>query len=276
MSYKQFSTGNADYWLLMGNHFTLANEPIIDRGNIQSLDAIVLEDGGISTTVLVDYDPQFRNVTRMALESKIPVFTLDIPANVDVGKYYYAEEITKYAGLAGAILASASFALLAHKNKLTRRRVIGLLGFGIISVATIAAGFAPKNSLDSLGEQRKEASEFDMSIIETETELVRTEIVTLRNAVNARKIEEYLSPMLKQRIGKKPKIAMIYGQYHAGLRNMILDREKRDEVIEYYSAVLNEKNTNSTFEKMLNNIYEFNSDETGNGFVGTEYDTSLF
>jgi hypothetical protein len=201
---------------------------------------------------------------------------LDIPANLDVGKYYDAEERTKYAGFAGAILASAAFAALAFKNKLTRRRVIGLLGFGIVSLATLAAGFIPQIAINSLDRERQEASEFDMNAIEAETELVKTEIVTLRNAVNARKIEEYLSPMLKQRLGRKPKIAMIYGQYHAGLRSMILDREERDEIIEYYSAVINEKDINPTFEKMLNNIYEFNSDETGNGFVGTEYNTGLF
>lgn len=279
MSYSHFETGNAEYWLAMGNHETMMYEPIFRDDKIKSLDAIVIEDSGLGPVMLSDtYQPDSENaaIVRAAKRSMTDIYLLDAVTRNDIDTYVRFERSAKIAGLAGAFLCMAAGSYLGHTKKLTRRRFLGLLGGLIASAAVASAGFLPSSAASSLQEQGAEASEFDMDMTSLETELIQTEGATLRNAVNARKIEQYLAPMLLQKLGRKPKIALVYGPLHAGMRSYILSREQRDSVLHDFSDSINEMKQNHVLEKMLNTIYQYTPTESGHGFVGTEHRCSCF
>ena len=225
--------------------------------NPENLDGIVIEDCGLGSIFLKPDDIEFGPLVRAAKENNKPLFTLDIPSVLDASKYYDFESRIKLGGVIGMTGAAATASFMAHKNKMTRRRFIALGGMFLASLGAFASGFAPDCAISDLNNQGEEASAVSVEIISIESRIVQTEILSMRNAVNARKIEEYLAPMLMEKAGKKPKIALAYGTYHAGLKDNITDKELRDSVITYFSSVLAEGKKNETFERMLNNVYEF-------------------
>lgn len=279
MSHTHFSTGNADYVLAMGHHETMMYEPAFSGSKISSLDAIVIEDCGIGPAMLSDsYQPDSENasIVRAAKRNGIDIYLLDIITRQDIAKYVDFERSAKIAGLAGALVCAGAGSLLRHTKKLTRRRLLGLLGGLLASAAVASAGFLPKFALSSLQEQWAEASEWDMDIISLETQLIQTEGATLRNAVNARKIEEYLAPMLRLNLGRKPRIALVYGALHAGMRDYLQDKGARDGIIQGFSDVITESKENPILEKVLNTIHQYIPTESGHGFVGVEHMCNCF
>lgn len=67
--------------------------------------------------------------------------------------------------------------------------------------------------------------------------LVPTPQMELRNAISARKIEEYVVPELQQQLGRNPKILLIYGAGHSGLKEDLQHKKLRDFYISLYSAL---------------------------------------
>jgi hypothetical protein len=47
MSYRTFSTDNADYFLVYAHHEIVTNEDIFELPKIKSLDTIILESGNV-------------------------------------------------------------------------------------------------------------------------------------------------------------------------------------------------------------------------------------
>ncbi|MBU2637647.1 MAG: hypothetical protein KJ955_01610 [Nanoarchaeota archaeon] len=277
MSYSRFSTGNAEYWLNMGTgHDLMMYEPVFSEGRISSLDAIVIEDCGIGPIMLSDSDSENAVLVRAAKRNRVDIYLLDIIVREDIAKYVDFEHSAKVAGLVGAFLCAAAGSLLRHKKKLTRRRMIGLLGGALASAAVAATGFLPVSAVSSLQEQGVEASEFDMDVVSLETQLIQTEGITLRNAVNARKIEEYLAPMLRQNLGRKPRIALVYGPLHAGVKNYLQDKQARDSIIREFENVIAELKDNPVLERVLNTIHQYIPTESGHGFVAVEHKCDCF
>ncbi|MDI6738451.1 MAG: hypothetical protein QME12_08150 [Nanoarchaeota archaeon] len=271
MSYSRFSTSNAEYWLVHARHDAPVNEIIFDDGRIKSLDAIVLEDCGLGSAVFF-YDT-YAPIVRAAKENNVNLYTMDIDVNSDA-KY---EEIRKRLAWGGGIAAfgcCVATNILKRKKKLTRRGFLALGGGFLASLGIFGIGYGLQKADEAIVGSRKEASGIARKAIALETEIFDTEVATLRNAVNAKKAEEFLSPMLMQKLGRKPKIAMVYGSLHAGMQDCILDRESRDEIIASFSGILSEYRKSETFEKWLNNVYEFVP--VGYGFDVNEYDTNLF
>lgn len=254
MSYSHFETGNAEYWVLLGQHDVYRTDIHKLRG--RQIDAAVLEDAGLGSKMLGLDDIEHSPITRFARERGIPVFTLDVPARNDVWKYEQLEDRLILGGVAGAIVSSSAASIMLRRKIMTRRRFIALGGMCIGSLCIAAAGYAPSIALPLLRKQGREFSETSRRIVSLETRLVETELVTMRNAVNARKIEEYLAPMLMQRLGRKPSIVLAYGTYHAGLEEHISDKSLRDSVISNYSDVLY-ADASDEFQRQLRNVYEF-------------------
>lgn len=50
------------------------------------------------------------------------------------------------------------------------------------------------------------------------THAIPDPIVAARNAIAARKIEEYIALKLKEELGRRPKIGIVYGAAHSGLK----------------------------------------------------------
>lgn len=271
MSYSHFESGNADYWLVMARHDKMTEEDVFSSKNMPSLDAIVLEDCGLGNAIF--RNNQYGDICKKAYAFGKKIYTMDIPSKNDVECYIRFENILTSIGqwtLLGSAIATTA---LAVKEKLTRRRLIGMLGLSLAAAVTGVAGILP-NKMEASLTEKGEASDFAEDVISYETELMKTEIITMRNAVNARKAEEGLAPMLALQLGRKPKIAMVYGAYHAGIEHCILDKRLRDELLLYFSDVLKSDKESPVFEKMLNSIYEYTSSE--HGYDKKEYRVGLF
>lgn len=94
-----------------------------------------------------------------------------------------------------------------------------------------------------------------------------------RDALNARKIEEFVVPQLRERSGKvHPKIALVFGSMHIGLKYHLKSKQRRD------ATLWNWRNLNfgkyaGFNKKELNKVWEAGYD--GNWKL-YEYRTSLF
>ena len=91
-----------------------------------------------------------------------------------------------------------------------------------------------------------------------------------RNVVNARKIEEYVAPLVGERIGRKPSIGLVYGAAHLGLKRDITDKTLRDLTLSELEAG---RWKGLEIEK-LNVVYEANHD--GKQWHTTKHRVSLF
>lgn len=90
------------------------------------------------------------------------------------------------------------------------------------------------------------------------------------DAVNARKIEEHVAPLISKRIGRKPHIGLVYGAAHLGLKRDLKDKTLRDQTI----AGLDSKNWKGLRSGKLNVVYEANYD--GRSWQFTEHEINLF
>lgn len=59
----------------------------------------------------------------------------------------------------------------------------------------------------------------------------QTPIVEGRNAFNARKIEEFVAPLVAERLGRKPYLGLIFGAGHLGLKPDLQSKIRRDFTI---------------------------------------------
>jgi len=80
-----------------------------------------------------------------------------------------------------------------------------------------------------------------------------------RNAVNARKIEEFVAPLMAERLGRKPYLGLIFGAGHMGLKPDLQSKRRRD------FTIWNWRNFNfgkwaGFVEEDLNAVHEANFD----------------
>lgn len=271
MSYSHFSTGNGDYWLIHARHDNVTDELMFHDDRIKTLDAIVLEDVGLGSAAFSS--DQYTSIINAARENNVHLYTIDIAGSPDIEGYVEYERMLVYAGAAAAIGCTAAAHIVKRMKKMTRRKMLGLFGGVLAGLGIAALGFAPKLAQDSLVESG-EASGIAKQVLETETSIIKTEAITMRNAVSAKKAEEFLAPMLAERLGRKPRIALVYGAYHVGMQDCIEDRDFRNDILAYFSDVLRQGRSTDAYENMLNNVYEFILLDYG--FDMIKHETGLF
>lgn len=103
--------------------------------------------------------------------------------------------------------------------------------------------------------------------------VVQTPIGEGRNAINARKIEEYVAPLVTERLGRKPYLGLIFGAGHMGLKPDLQSKRRRD------FTLWNWKNFNFSkwsgfVQEHLNLVHEANYD--GKEWNIQTYTTNLF
>lgn len=88
------------------------------------------------------------------------------------------------------------------------------------------------------------------------TFLLQDPIVEGRNAINALKIEEFVAPYLAEMIGKeRPRIGMVYGTGHIGLKRDLQSKRRRDFTLFNWGSL--NFGRWAGFEKdSLNRVYE--------------------
>jgi hypothetical protein len=102
----------------------------------------------------------------------------------------------------------------------------------------------------------------------------QTLLTEARNATNARNVEEFVVPRVREISGKeKPKIGLVYGLAHFGLENCLKSKKRRDFTIWNYRNFNFRKYSGLDREK-LNQVDEANFD--GESWQITEHPTNLF
>lgn len=266
MSYSEFSTENADYYLVYGIHTRSNIEPIFEPERIRNLDAIVLENAveptleKINITWLADcvpYKEILSNVTDAKLRygKSIPVYFGDC----DPG---FIRSLLLEEGVSAAELLSGYFFLSKIAERLGIKK-----DFGLIISAAIVFGLKFLPIPYSLPRGRTDSP---LTKIVAEAEYLIPTTLEFRNALIAAKVDEYLAPKLNEHLQKKPGIAIVYGAGHAGIKEDIISKKRRDLILELYRKI----GYFGMEKSSLDNLVGFSLDED-NEWKGKEYKTCL-
>jgi len=219
MNYKKFSTKNANYHMLPANHIDTDISNMVK--NLKYLDGIIFESSEISGNI-----PNTDECSKFIIKVKnskrnIPFYFVDVDLNL--GGYLTS---IGFIGIQGGI----AYKLLKSSEKNYKRREFLKQGLKIVTGSLIFGGIF-KKALDQF---------IDVPILkESEMILDRlppTQIFELRNAIAARKIEEFIVPKLKK-INPKPTLGLVYGAGHSGIELDLKNKTLRDIVIESYKKI---------------------------------------
>lgn len=126
------------------------------------------------------------------------------------------------------------------------------------------------------GFSNKVMSNFAGKLISDLEYILQDKIVEARNAINAEKIEEFVVPRIRNISGKeKPRIGMIYGAGHIGLKEDLQSKKRRSFTLWNWRN-LNFKKWGGFDLEELNKIYEANyNSQTGQWNI-QEHKTNIF
>lgn len=280
MSYSPpFSTQNADYVLAYAVHDRSISEDIFEKGRIESLDAIVLENSGREFKDLANPDvsmepEQYNLILASAHATGKPIYLTDVDVTPMAAIMSDVMTVVPFVMGVYCILDSISDAKKRKEKSLNRRDFLRIAGKG--AVGTFFAGSFL--SAVALAYTKGESNGVLPAISASGTNVLPTSVCLLRNAITAKKTEEYLAPLLQQRLDKKPKIALVFGAWHAGIEGCIKHKWWRKIVLDFF-------NGSGVKTEQLNSIYEAIPEEEwretstmllGSPWNVTEYNCRLF
>jgi len=253
MALRNFETKDAVYYLGMGMHI-ISSEPIFRRINFSTIDFIVFEDNGIDHFLenIIDSNVQYKSLYKRVVEDnpKIKIYGIESYQNqlLMLGSMGLEGLITAY-GIKFVYDAYKGF-----KRKDSSRREflknLGKAASGTIIVSAmpqIINGITKDKSLPLVSE-----------INSLKSSILPTPVIGLRDAIVAKKIEEYLVPLNKPK-DRKANVAIIYGAMHSGLETKIKRPWLRDATIWLYHDLLRHMEKSD-----LNTICEIKRSECGN------------
>ncbi|MEK6757955.1 MAG: hypothetical protein AABX88_02395 [Nanoarchaeota archaeon] len=108
------------------------------------------------------------------------------------------------------------------------------------------------------GYSKKRVNKFLGGVASTIEFFTQSPITTRRDAINARKIEEYIVPKIISGFGKqRPKLGLVFGAAHMGLKEDLKYQFRRNLTIWNWRN-LNFGKNNSFVKENLNKVYEAN------------------
>jgi len=217
MAFTKFSTEKADYVLDLGFH----KEPKRRSGMFDGIDALIMETGDLDfRKILKNTDVKAdQRLIAMCGKNKIPI--------------YSAEGITSKFG---------------DWREVWEPRIIPIIK--IIS-------FFFENNNDFYADSRLKYNERDRRIYSNYQFFMQSPMVEGRNAFHSEKIENYIADRVYRKVKKKPKIGLVYGAAHSGIRDDILSAKRRNITIWNYRN-LNFRKYSGFVQDQLNIIYEAN------------------
>ncbi|MFH1638465.1 MAG: hypothetical protein ABIB71_08620 [Candidatus Woesearchaeota archaeon] len=114
------------------------------------------------------------------------------------------------------------------KAKFGRRAFMGVCLGGL---AGAAVAYTPKKLAYKTADAG-EISEFYPSAVSRISKWLPSVDGAYRDAIMAEKIEGYVAPMLEERLGRKPNIAVVYGMWHAPLMDFIQNADERKRFLQ--------------------------------------------
>lgn len=189
----EFSTHQADYWLQLGRHIGRNK-----HSSLPKLDALVVESGGKHpyNEKILKSDSQMVLPVSEAMENQSLIYNVDSTSSF---LRSMGETILAYTAVAQA----STFAF----------------GFG----AGLFIGGAPCLLWTEPKGFGKLADVWGVYTI-----LAQDTTITLRDAIAARKLEESIAPELQENLGRKPRIGLVYGAGHSGLKHHLRHKWVRD------------------------------------------------
>jgi hypothetical protein len=82
-------------------------------------------------------------------------------------------------------------------------------------------------------------------------------LTALRDAITAKKLEEFVVPEMAKRLGRKPNIGIVFGADHTGMELSIKHKKLRESIIKFHS-MLNYPGIDTDY---LNKIYELDFED---------------
>ncbi|MBR9683030.1 hypothetical protein GOV03_00645 [Candidatus Woesearchaeota archaeon] len=255
MSYRKFSTENADYYLVYAAHKEVTDEDILRQPEIESLDAIVLESGELGyneTEIFIDtqYSEIIKNIKQSQKKPLIYLVDVNVTEEGELGG-----SIRDVAYLTLGVGLSLG-AIRDFKKKSNRRQFLkgGLKTLAALSTFSIHFGQIINSHI------KGKAIPVFPELNSAAGYFLPTSLHELRNAITARKIEEFIVPKLQKELGKKPLIAIVYGGFHAGIETDLKYVQLRDVVLSIYKKIdyagIKKHNLNAVFEiDLKNGIY---------------------
>lgn len=242
MVYRNFSTKNAGYVLQLGNHLIPNGHSITP---LEDCDVVVLEKGRIK--IPKDFDYYFRNsqmgiVAQMAKNMKKPIYICDIDTT-NVGLLRDIISVT----------SAMSIPSLALPCYLSGTLPFLLFGPSLLLKEWNKGLFCNTNTFLHY--------------------LLQAPTTEARNAINARNLEEFVAPHISEKIGRKPKIGLVYGAGHSGLEFDLKHPRFRDMTIWNYRN-LNFGKYAGLKKEEINQVTEVNFVDKKPEF--TFHDTNLF
>jgi hypothetical protein len=228
--YKKFQTKNANYWLeCLGYHLDHSKPDCREFG--EDVDALVIESG-----------PRPESVYDESLKKRIPIYIVDVGVTVPrINHPGKNAELPLDALIPLFILAlsasSLSRGIRGAKNMIKTGKKIGRRDFlkGIAGVGACLLAISPweffMKSIASSGEYKGIGDDYWSAV----THIAPVPAIEGRNAVNARKIEEWVVPRLAEELGRKPNICLFYGNAHAGLEEDLKHKRLRDSILGLYA-----------------------------------------
>ncbi len=203
MAYRLFSTANANYVLDLGNHIHNRRDIRIFNG----IDALVLESGNSSPVTILESRGALganKDIFALCERKQIPVYFPDVCINDEREEQIETEK------------------QITHFDSLVMLTIAGYFGFskGRISgltkrcVQQVYAGYVYQRQLP---------------------------VDAGRDAINARKIEEYIvNDVRAYTLKRKPTMGIHFGAHHMGLKQNLCSKERRDLAIFYQRNVYGE------------------------------------
>lgn len=268
------STENADYKLVLMAHSVKketrrVGSDCFRKENIGNLDAIVIESGTNDDPEKAIGNPTYDYLIKnlVSTNTRIPIYVTDIRNKEEYNKQYandmelFDRWSDRFFGLAIFGFFPASLINLfknnitssdrvtpSNKVKMSRRAFIGvgfvgLTGLGITKLPSYCSEKCTEN---------KEVNDIFRKIVSWRSRKFPY-FSTLRDAVTAEKVENFIAPLLRDRLDRKPTIAIVFGANHASLGEFIKNKEERKEFLGEYCA---SENLNNLHMEDLNRIYE--------------------
>jgi hypothetical protein len=224
MGWTTVETPNAKYMLIFSPHFRPIEMPP------KNIDAFILEsasgqEAGELAKGLIKYE-NYKKPIESAIRGGKDIWVTD-PATTLYSDQVVFGKVTAWA-VAGAVVSSLS--KIPKNRKISRREFFARM----LGKAAPVIFFSPLAALLSLGHSKSRIKHelFWQGTHKSVEFLYGSKgIGTLRNAVTAEKAESFVAPMLRQRLGKKPVIAMVWGPMHFGIKKLLQNPAKRKRIL---------------------------------------------
>lgn len=238
MAYVPFSTDNADYILVYSAHIRDARDDIFNDSKIDSLDAIVLES--------TDNTPAAIGGSQFGLRFLPPAYGTILRQSHKHGKRIYLADadVSPFGLAASAIALAAPMAVAAaafssakndirnayDNEKPDRRQFLRGLGKGLLGLWLVNgySGFFLGSFIEGETPNVLESAAASVHRIPP------SPLLEARNCAAARKIEDFIVPLLKSYQKKRPKIAVVFGGGHSGMKECLQGKAWRDAVLFAY------------------------------------------